>query len=41
MAVDQPLEPGEMWQALQDLQILCVEDFTVLCLLRLWQLDCC
>jgi hypothetical protein len=34
MAADQPLEPGEMWQALQDLHALCVQDFTVLYLPR-------
>lgn len=34
MAADQPLEPGEMWQALQDLHSLCVQDFTVLYLPR-------
>ena len=30
MAADHALEPGEMWQALQDLYTLCVQDFTVL-----------
>jgi len=30
MAVDHALEPAEMWQALQDLYNLCVQDFTVL-----------
>ena len=34
MAADQPSEPGEMWQALQDLHSLCVQDFTVLYLPR-------
>ncbi|KAK5203076.1 hypothetical protein LTR47_011194 [Exophiala xenobiotica] len=30
MAADHALEPTEMWQALQDLYTLCVQDFTVL-----------
>ena len=30
MAADHALEPAEMWQALQDLYTLCVQDFTVL-----------
>ena len=30
MAAEEPLEPEEMWRALQDLYSLCVEDFTVL-----------
>ena len=34
MAADQPLEPDEMWQAMQDLYNLCLEDFTVLYLPR-------
>ena len=34
MAADQPLEPEEMWQAMQDLHNLCLEDFTVLYLPR-------
>ena len=34
MALNRPLEPEEMWQALQDLHALCVQDFTVLYLPR-------
>lgn len=30
MAAEEALEPGAMWQALQDLHTLCVQDFTVL-----------
>ncbi|KAN0069234.1 Protein of unknown function (DUF3435) domain containing protein [Elaphomyces granulatus] len=30
MVADHALEPSEMWQALQDLYTLCVQDFTVL-----------
>ena len=34
MAADHPLEPGEMWQAVQDLHTLCIRDLTVLYLPR-------
>ncbi|KAK5188772.1 hypothetical protein LTR99_008935 [Exophiala xenobiotica] len=34
MALDRPLEPAEMWQSLQDLHDLCVQDLTVLYLPR-------
>ena len=34
MAIDRPLEPDEMWQALQDIHALCSQDFTVLYLPR-------
>jgi hypothetical protein len=39
MASDQPLEPGEMWRALQDIHSLCVQDFTVLYLPRSRPID--
>ena len=34
MRADHPLKPDDMWQALQDLHALCVQDFTVLYLPR-------
>ena len=34
MASEQPLEPDEMWCALQDVRSLCVQDFTILYLPR-------
>lgn len=39
MALDRPLEPAEMWQALQDLHDLCVQDLTVLYLPRSRPID--